>query len=737
MEETGQYPALITEIVELDLINSAIPGAILIVGSDANFTIQQANQGYFDLIGFTREEVAAQFYNQAVRTIHPADLEDSLRSFMTQVQTQPDAPFHIKARLVHRQDGYRFVHFSGRYNQADESFCFLLVDISEQQEALEQLQRERDFNALVASLSEDAFFDCDILAGTMRYSPNFSAKFGLPEQVLQYPQELLERGLIAAESQHLYEQRFLRTEEGIIEEELHLSAPHDGPLCYLCRYQVFHDSLGIPTRAVGKLRDITAQKQHLLELSRKAERDPLTGIFNKRATELLIIDRLERSKPDERHALLLIDVDNFKEVNDRLGHLYGDVVLTQLADGLRRLFRAEDVIGRIGGDEFFVFLPGGERGELLNSRTQQVCDLFRQTFQDKQESVHISASVGIACWPMHGEDFFSIYRHADRALYTVKQRGKDGFFVYDGMESRAYESCRTEIDSRGTQKNFAANRPEYIFKLLYEAKDVPAVIRLVLKLFGEHFSYSRAYIAEYSEDGTRVSNTFEWCAVGITSEIEGLQNLPMQLGKTIDLALRTQGRFVMRTLDDLPENGERELLAKQGIHSMLCFAIESEDQPVGFIGFDDCTGERYPSTPEIDELAVICQMLATFLLRLRAFERVERQSQRLAALLDRLEGEVCVIDPKTHQILYENAEAKAQGLARTPDLRCYEVYAGRSSPCEDCPLTQLTQEVELVHSPVRHGAGVARRASAAYIEWDKNARACLVSIPHKDAEKVP
>ncbi|RFT76886.1 GGDEF domain-containing protein, partial [Adlercreutzia equolifaciens] len=110
-----------------------------------------------------------------------------------------------------------------------------------------------------------------------------------------------------------------------------------------------------PIRAVGTISDIDEEKRMVEELRRRAELDALTGLYNhtetERRAELYLVD-----KPDTICAMFIIDVDNFKLVNDGQGHLFGDAVLAELAAGMKKITRKSDVIGRIGGDEFAMFL---------------------------------------------------------------------------------------------------------------------------------------------------------------------------------------------------------------------------------------------------------------------------------------------------------------------------------------------------------------------------------------------
>ena len=104
------------------------------------------------------------------------------------------------------------------------------------------------------------------------------------------------------------------------------------------------------------MKNIQKEKERELAFINQAQRDSLTNLYNKMVTQDLIINTLENIKPNSKHALYLIDLDNFKNVNDSFGHAAGDIVLTQIADKLRQSFRETDIVGRIGGDEFLVML---------------------------------------------------------------------------------------------------------------------------------------------------------------------------------------------------------------------------------------------------------------------------------------------------------------------------------------------------------------------------------------------
>lgn len=166
-------------------------------------------------------------------------------------------------------------------------------------------------------------------------------------------------------------------------------------------------------------------------LVRKAQEDPLTGLLNKESTARSITDWLNEERCEGIQVLLMVDLDHFKEINDTYGHATGDLVLKKAAQVLRSVFRETDIVGRVGGDEFMVFLKNVGNPDAvkrlmstLNSRIRSVVvyDLPKET---------LSCSIGAAFYPQHGKDFTLLYENADRALYEAKRAGRNGHAIFE------------------------------------------------------------------------------------------------------------------------------------------------------------------------------------------------------------------------------------------------------------------------------------------------------------------
>ena len=173
-------------------------------------------------------------------------------------------------------------------------------------------------------------------------------------------------------------------------------------------------------------------------LNKQARVDQLTGVLNKRTFEQRVDALLKRAEDGESYAMLLIDVDNFKSVNDTFGHAFGDKVLANMGEIMRNTFRAEDSLGRLGGDEFCVFMSikGDMREEDRNRLIHKKCGELCAAFRDMHEPIGDreftgSVSVGVSVYPANGKSFSDLYKLADSALYATKRHGKDNYTIYE------------------------------------------------------------------------------------------------------------------------------------------------------------------------------------------------------------------------------------------------------------------------------------------------------------------
>jgi diguanylate cyclase (GGDEF)-like protein/PAS domain S-box-containing protein len=202
-----------------------------------------------------------------------------------------------------------------------------------------------------------------------------------------------------------------------------------------------YDAANVPIRVIGTHLDISEHKQAEETIRRQANFDPLTQLPNRR----LFFDRLGQEiikarRADHFLALLLIDLDEFKEVNDTLGHDVGDTLLQETALRIRSCIRDGDTVARLGGDEFTVILSDLSDRAHVEGIVQKIIGRVAEPFQLGDEVAYITASIGITLYPGDANDIDTLMKHADQAMYAAKKHGRNRFFYFTASLQKAAQA---------------------------------------------------------------------------------------------------------------------------------------------------------------------------------------------------------------------------------------------------------------------------------------------------------
>lgn len=276
-----------------------------------------------------------------------------------------------------------------------------------------------------ASEATESYFES---LGVPRHLPYDKALYKIAEQQIK---EEYRKGYI----QTFSPDNVLKVyEEGLESLRYDFMTTNDGGYTYYwirITARIFYWEEDQSVRMLIYRQNIDREKRHELLMKEKMRRDSLSKLYNKAATQEAA-RRLLLKNPNQSYAFFILDIDNFKTVNDTCGHAVGDMVIADFAGKIKLQFREDDIVGRIGGDEFVVFVPvpsseWAERKAGILSRT------LRYEFSAAQKSCSISASIGVAISPKAGTTFEVLYQNADSALYETKKRGKNGYSVYSAF----------------------------------------------------------------------------------------------------------------------------------------------------------------------------------------------------------------------------------------------------------------------------------------------------------------
>lgn len=285
---------------------------------------------------------------------------------------------------------------------------------------------------IIMEQTDDIIFEYDTMDKTYFHTTNFSKNFGYEptrtgflgslESDYVHPDDVVRFA-------ELYEK--MKRDKTLTEAEVRI-INSEGEYLWTRVYMLgVFDQDGKLAKVIGKIVNIDEKKRELQYLKEKAVTDSATGVFNKQTTEELIKTFLNGEGKFGKHALLMIDIDEFKGINDYYGHRVGDEVIASLGAELNRIFRSTDIKGRVGGDEFMVLMKDveGEGKEFIADKANAICKMFKNQKLDENKWIDFSASIGIAFYDMDGGTYEELYEAADRALYNVKndQKGTYAF----------------------------------------------------------------------------------------------------------------------------------------------------------------------------------------------------------------------------------------------------------------------------------------------------------------------
>jgi diguanylate cyclase (GGDEF)-like protein/PAS domain S-box-containing protein len=320
----------------------------------------------------------------------------------------------------------------------------LMRDIARRREVEQALVESQERYALAAKAAHDALWDWDLIENSIYLSERWYRMLELdPDEALADPEIWFGRA-------HPQDRQPLRmaVQDHLEGDEDHFEIEHrlrsaDGSYRWvLCRGLLVRQDERIPVRLVGSMSDITARKQAEARLVHDALHDSLTGLPNR----VLFMERLAhaiqvaRRNPDMRSALLFLDLDNFKVVNDSMGHWAGDELLRAVAGRIERCLRGTDLLARFGtekalarfgGDEFTILLMGVKDTEDAVRVVRRVLEELNKPFHFRGQEVYTTASAGISFVDAQSDDPSKLLRNADIAMYRAKAEGKAGYAIFD------------------------------------------------------------------------------------------------------------------------------------------------------------------------------------------------------------------------------------------------------------------------------------------------------------------
>ena len=329
------------------------------------------------------------------------------------------------------------------------------MDITPRQHLKEQLERERQLLEDAQTLAEVGSWVLDVRTGQVQISAQLARLFGIAPR----PQPFQWSELTSAFAPN--EARIVESEQqralqscGTYDFDHDIVRPDGTVRRVRSRGHVECDELGKPLRCIGTMLDITERVEAQRAAELLAYHDALTGLPNR----WLLQDRLQTAlasaaREKQKVFVLFIDLDDFKRINDTLGHALGDVLLAEVGHRLYTAARSSDTVARMGGDEFVIVLTHVESDEQLDAAIKKLRAAFKTPFRLAGSDYAITASMGVAGYPDDASSESDLLRDADAAMYEAKQRGRNAVQRYSGVSiASSKQRVQLEMDLRRAVK---------------------------------------------------------------------------------------------------------------------------------------------------------------------------------------------------------------------------------------------------------------------------------------------
>lgn len=590
------------------------PVAALRRRNDQELTVTHMNRCFLNLVGYTEEEFSSRFDRRMADLLDPVDRDRLLAQGRRQMAVGRE--LHLEYRL-RTGDGRTvwILENSILRREADgrEYFQCVLTDVTAQKRVQEDLRQNLERYRIAVQQEGNIIFEWNVFTDRFLTSGNWELKFGYPPQ--SYLGEALEN------CTHVYPMdvknilRAIRSVRGgALREEMEFRlAAADGQYRWQrAKVAVQLGGDGRPARVIGVIADIEEEKRAEEDLADQVERDGLTGLFHKEAAWERIDSRLAAMEEDETAAMLVLDVDDFRGLNRRCGHLFGDAVLAELAGVVRGTFRDGEIVARVGGDVFLIFIPAVSSESAVMGRVRRLLEECGGVMRGSGRE--ISCSAGVALVPAHGRDSGTLLQRCSNALFRAKTAGGGGAAVFSGEDSFPEaagpgERRYTEIDPETDFQMAMARVIGETLRLYYISGDLERAVAGALEKLGRLFHVSRAYIFENSADGEYCSNTFEWCGDGVASlrtvrQIARYRNLDVDCHQSFG----GRGVFLCQDAQTLPLT-HRKLMEGRGARSMLRCAVTEAGRLAGFMGFDDCELHRSWTPPQVEAVSLAAKII--------------------------------------------------------------------------------------------------------------------------------
>ena len=393
-----------------------------------NGNIQWSNSKLQSSTGYNAEELLNMPYQ---RLVYPDDRETLKANSIAMLRDEISLPFEYRVLTKSGEILWHVGTVTSITHDGKRAILGSQMDITAQKQAEAQLRQSEERYRTIIDTITDAYYEVDLAGNTTMFN---KAYLNLYEYTAEEMQRINYKEYVDKEKAQIaywvFHQVF-KTGKPTKKMEWEIITKRGKKKQVELSVSLIRDAQGNPQGFRGIISDITERRKAEEIIRHQAFHDPLTGLANR----ILFYDRMQMafklSKRNQKMtAVIILDIDCFKEINDTHGHMAGDEILKSVADRLSRLVRASDTIARYGGDEFTLIMPSLSQESDALVIVKKIASLFDNPFYINKVSINVTSSVGVAIYPLHGTNTDTLMSKADNAMYRAKAMGRNQYCCY-------------------------------------------------------------------------------------------------------------------------------------------------------------------------------------------------------------------------------------------------------------------------------------------------------------------
>ena len=677
---------------DLEIFANTVPSGVSKHLLDNNLTLIWANNYFYDMCGYTPKEYKKQYGKNTLPIVLSEDLAlviDALAD-LTEDSNSKIVNFRIKCA----NDSIKWVNaIFARAGEMSEGFPIVnlvLTDITSLKIAEMKATLEEQKYLIISDISEELPYEYDIEDDVITFAEKFNHIFEGDSVISNPAENMVSSALVSYDTKGAIEELFYLAKAGTEyhSTEFKLNTKNGGYQWYFSTFSTIYDDDNSPIRVVGLLRNIHSQKIEQQKLLTKAETDLMTGLLNKVTTEQKIKTHLRELNGNVYNVLMLVDIDDFKNINDSYGHLMGDDVIIDIAKALMEYTSEHDFAGRLGGDEFCVYFTNLLDTKVACEKAELIANKLREKYPGNDGTCKVTLSIGIAS-TNEQIPYSVLLENADTALYQAKLNGKNCYYCYEeDMERGKYENKR---DSKQATLSTESKVVSELLNTIFGSTNTYSAIEKSLAIIGEHYDIDKINVWEYSYNKNFVDCTHQWNGEGIANDRTISQHTPAAAIEELD-SMGTDGIVYSSDTSLIKLSFASMNPESLGIKKLIQSQIVLNGKKIGYISFYSMDSTKAWSTSTLSTYKILFKIIAEAV--------CSKQNQRTLSMLredtintfNLVQNPIIVVDRDTHEVMFFNDIASDYYPELALNSKCYSSMYQEGSPCTDCPLYKMNNK---------------------------------------------